>query len=198
MKYLISIFAMLTIVCSCTNNNAQKQSSNPKEGGGLLVEAYNNGDWEKILSICDTLYDEKDSKNIAIIYSEALAATGNFEASIEVLDRKMAQEPGNYYVLQSKGNTYSVAEQYDSAIYYFDRVIEMKPTYARPYINKGDIYTRLDDKENAISNYMKAVYLFDRNSCLDEVYQYCNKILELDPSNKEALEYLRLVQESNQ
>lgn len=74
----------------------------------------------------------------------------------------------------------------------------MKPTYARPYINKGDIYTRLDDKENAISNYMKAVYLFDRNSCLDEVYQYCNKILELDPSNKEALEYLWLVQESNQ
>lgn len=197
MKYLICSFALITLLCSCANKKSQEQNSNSKEGGDLLVEAYNNGDWEKIHSICDTLYDEKDSKNIAIIYSEALAATGNFEASIEVLDRKMAQEPGNYYVLQSKGNIYSVAEQYDSAIYYYDRVIEIKPTYARPYIIKGDIYTKLNDKENAVSNYLKAVYLFDGNGCIDEVTQYCSLILELDSTNKEAKEYLRLLEESN-
>ncbi len=64
MKFLIYSFALLTFLFSCANKKTQEQKSNSKESGGLLVEAYNNGAWEKILSICNTLYDETASKTL--------------------------------------------------------------------------------------------------------------------------------------
>lgn len=196
MKSIPSI-ALSLLLCSCLGNNTKETKSETSSGGNLLVEAYNKGDWEKILSICDTLYNEDDTRNVAIVYSEALAATGNYDESIVVLDRKIAQDPSNYYIFQSKGNTYSVAEQYDSAIYYYDKVIEMKPTYARPYVNKGDIYERIGDNQHAVASYLEAVHLFAGNGFKDEVYMYCKRILDLDSTNSDAKEYLLLLQNSN-
>lgn len=193
MKSISTIFLSI-LLCSCMGSNTKEPKSDSSSGGDLLVEAYNKGDWEKILSICDTLYNDDDTRNVAIVYSEALAATGYFDESIEVLDRKIALDPSNYYLFQSKGNTYSVAEQYDSAIYYYNKVIEMKPTYARPYINKGDIYERIGDNQNAVASYLEAVRLFAENDFKDEVYMFCNRILDLDSANNEAKEYLLLLQ----
>lgn len=66
----------------------------------------------------------------------------------------------------------------------------MKPTYARPYINEGMIYERLDYKDHAIRNYMAALRLFAMNTFVDEVFKFGQKILELDSTNVEAKEIM--------
>ena len=195
MKFTLSFLLSSLLLFSC--NQAKEQKANSSEDIDVLIEAYNNRDWEKILSICDTLYNKEDTKEVALVYSEALAATGHFDEAIIVLDRKIAQAPNNYYALQSKGNTYNVAEEYDSAIFYYDKVIEIRPTYARPYINKGGIYERLGNNEKAVSSYLEAVRLFAEHNLYDETYQYSKRILELDSTNSKAKEYLMLLQKSH-
>ena len=195
MRYNLFILLSAFLLCSC--NLANEKKNNTSEDTDVLIEAYKNRDWEKVLSICDTLYNEDDTTGVALLYSEALTATGNIEKAIIVLDRKIAQDPNDYYAIQSKGNTYNVAEVYDSAIYYYDRVIKIRPTYARPYINKGSIYERIGNNEKAVSCYLEAVHLFAENKFWEEVYLYSKRILELDPTNSEATEYLKLFQESH-
>ena len=156
-----------------------------------MVEAYENQDWDLVVSIGDTLIGKDDPHNLVIPYAEGLATTGNFEKALEILDRKLVSNPDDYYLYETKGNIYTVMERYDSALVNYEKVIEMKPTYARPYINEGMIYERLDYKDHAIRNYMAALRLFARFNYVDEVFTFGQKILELDSTNVEAKEIIK-------
>ena len=184
-------FCVLVIVfCSCSKKSNSQQVSQPKRGGELIEEAYKQGNWDLIISVADTMIGDDDPHNISIAYAEALAAKGNIEKAINVLNRKITQKPDDYYLYQTKGNVFAVAEKYDSAIANYDMVIEMKPTYARPYINEGEIYEVLGKKEKAIEKYMVATYLFAKNKFEAEAYEMESKILRLDPDNKEVKELM--------
>ena len=178
------------MLCSCNNRSNNQQANQAKQGGELIEEAYKQGNWDLIISVADTMIGDDDPHNISIAYAEALAAKGNIEKAINVLNRKITQKPDDYYLYQTKGNVFAVAEKYDSAIANYDMVIEMKPTYARPYINEGEIYEVLGKKEKAIEKYMVATYLFAKNKIEAEAYEMESKILRLDPDNKEVKELM--------
>lgn len=181
---------LILLLCSCGNNSKEHKTEEPKPAGVLIEEAYKNGDWDKIISIGDTILGDDDPINISIAYAEALAAKGYIEKAIKVLDKKISKDPEDYYLYNTKGNVYYVAEKYDSAIYYYDKTTEMKPTYARPYINEGEIYEALGEKEKAIKKYMVAAYLFARNKFESEAYEMERRILRLDPDFKEVKELM--------
>jgi tetratricopeptide (TPR) repeat protein len=164
--------------------------SQPKRGGELIEEAYKQGNWDLIISVADTMMGDDDPHNISIAYAEALAAKGNYEKAINVLNRKIAQKPEDYYLYQTKGNVFAVSEQYDSAIANYDIVIEMNPKYARTYINEGEIYEALGEKEKAIKKYMVATYLFARNNFEAEAREMERRILRLDPDYKDVKELM--------
>ena len=187
---LIAIGVLVIMFCSCNNKGNNQQVNHAKQGGELIEEAYKQGNWDLIISVGDTLIGDDDPHNISIAYAEALAARGNYEKAINVLNRKIAQEPEDYYLYQTKGNVFSVAEQYDSAIANYDIVIEMKPTNARPYINEGEIYEVLGEKEKAIKKYMVATYLFAKNKFEAEAYEMEKRILRLDPDYKDVKELM--------
>ena len=183
----LTIFgALILLLCSCGNKGKEQRTEESKPVGVLIEEAYKNGDWDKIISIGDTLIGDDDPQNIAIAYAEALAAKGNIEKAIKVLDMKILKSPDDYFLYNTKGNVYAVAEKYDSAIYYYGKTTEMNPSYARPYIYKGEIYEIIDDKQMAIANYMAAVQLFADHGLVNEVQELCNRILSLDSTNVEA------------
>lgn len=69
-------------------------------------------------------------------------------------------------------------------------VFKSGPTNARPYINEGEIYELIGDKENAIANYLAATYLFVKHKFYKEAAEYGNRVLRLDPDNAEAKELL--------
>jgi tetratricopeptide (TPR) repeat protein len=110
-----------------------------------------------------------------------------------ILDKKLESNPDDYYLYQTKGNVYTVMEKYDSAIISYNKVIEMKPTNARPYINEGEIYELIGDKENAIANYLAATYLFVKHKFYKEAAEYGNRVLKLDPDNADAKELLNQI-----
>lgn len=188
---IIAIGVLVMLLCSCNNKSNNQQVNQAKQGGELIEEAYKQGNWDLIISVADTMIGNDDPHNISIAYAEALATKGNFEKAINVLNRKISQKPEDYYLYQTKGNVFAVAEQYDSAIANYDIVIEMKPTNARPYINEGEIYELLGDKEKAIKKYMVATYLFARNNFEAEAREMERRILRLDPDYKDVKELMR-------
>lgn len=189
----IILGALPLLLSSCGNNIKGHKAETPKPAGVLIEEAYKNGDWDKIISIGDTILGDDDPMNISIAYAEALAAKGYIEKAIKVLDKKISKDPEDYYLYNTKGNVYYVAEKYDSAIYYYDKTTEMKPTYARPYINEGEIYEALGEKEKAIKKYMVATYLFVKHKFYKEAAEYGNRVLKLDPDNADAKELLNQI-----
>lgn len=194
-KWLVLLIAV--IVCgiigflsSCSDKKQTQSAPTVKDDGQKVVDAYEIGDWETVVAICDTLVDENDTKNLIIPYAEALAGVGNPQKAIYLLDKKLKSNPSDYYLYQTKGNVYCTMEKYDSALINYDIVIKMKPTNARPYINEGAIYELLGDKENAIANYLAAIRLFSSHNYHQETIEFANRILSLDSTNVEAKKIL--------
>ena len=195
---IVTAASFALLLCSCNNTSNGQQVNNHREALDLISEAYENNNWDLVISIGDTLIGDDDPKNISIIYAEALASKGNIEKAIHVLDNKIAIKPDDYYLLQTKGNVYYVAEKYDSAIVCYDKVIDMRPTYARPYVYEGEIYAELGEKQKAIARYLEAIKLFATNNLIDETIFFSNRVLELDSANVDAKRYIKQVQASQE
>ena len=190
----ILVIGGLLVLTSCQNKQPSQVASEPKSDAQKLVEAYQKQDWETIVSIGDTLIDEKDTMNLTIVYAEALAATGNPRKALNLLDKKLASTPDDYYLYQTKGNVYYLMEKLDSALINYEIVIEMKPTYARAYIFEGEIYELVGDKDRAIANYLAAAKLFAANNYHQETKEFATRVLSLDSTNVEAKGLLGSVQ----
>lgn len=200
-KTTIRIILISIIVCSsacllgsCSNKKQSQTALMVKTDGQKVAEAYAKEDWGTIVSICDTLIDDKDTMNLVIPYAEALAAVGNPQKGIYLLDKKIESNPTDYYLYQTKGNVYYTMERFDSAIICYEKVISMKPTYARAYMFVGKAYELVSNKDKAIANYLEAAKLFAENNYLEEAMTYTSRVLNLDSTNIEAKELLKQVQ----
>lgn len=195
MKILFHIFIIsgLVLTGACQNKQQSTVTIQEKTAGEIFAEAYQKGDWATVVAIGDTLIGGNDTMNLAIGYAEGLAATGNPNKALIVLDKTIATNPQDHYLYQTKGNVYVSMEKYDSAIICYDKVIEMKPTNARAYINEGSIYELKGDKEKAIENYLAATYLFLKNKYYVEAREFGSRVLSLDPNNPDAKEMLEQI-----
>ena len=198
-KWLVLLIAV--IVCgiigflsSCSEKKQAQSAPTVKDDGQKVVDAYEIGDWETVVAICDTLVDENDTKNLIIPYAEALAGVGNPQKAIYLLDKKLKSNPSDYYLYQTKGNVYYSMEKFDSAIISYEKVISMKPSYARAYMNVGEVYELVGNKDKAIANYLEAAKLFVENNYQEEAMKYISRVLSLDSTNVEAKEILELCQ----
>ena len=195
MKRLIHILIISGLVLTGACQSKQQKTVTPEEktAGEIFAEAYQKGDWSTVVAIGDTLIGENDTMNLAIGYAEGLMATGNPDKALKVLSKKLESNPQDYYLYQTKGNVYVSMEQYDSALICYDKVIEMKPTYARAFINEGAIYELKGNKEKAIEYYLAATDLFLRNKYYAEVKEFASRVLSLDTNNADAKEMLEQI-----
>ena len=159
---------IIGFLCSCSVKKQVQSTPTVKDDGQKVVDAYESGDWETVVAICDTLVDENDTKNLIIPYAEALAGVGNPQKAISLLDKKLKSTPDDYYLYQTKGNVYYSMEKFDSAIISYEKVISMRPSYARAYMNVGEDYELVDNKDKAIANYLEAAKLFVDNDYKEE------------------------------
>jgi tetratricopeptide (TPR) repeat protein len=198
-KWLVLLIA--AIVCgiigflsSCSDKKQAQSAPTVKVDGQKVVDAYEIGDWETVVAICDTLVDENDTKNLIIPYAEALAGVGNPQKAIYLLDKKLKSNPSDYYLYQTKGNVYYSMEKFDSAIISYEKVISMRPSYARAYMNVGEVYELVGNKDKAIANYLEAAKLFVENNYQEEAMKYISRVFSLDSTNVDAKELLELCQ----
>lgn len=142
-----------------------------------------------------------------------------FDQSIVFYERYIANAPkvsiNDYFLL---GMTAYFGKQYPKADSAFAKVIEMKPNYADGYYWRGNVQANLDtqakdtigfssyntyismaesnvekNKKNLIVayNYVATYYILHDNN--KEAKVYLQKVLALDPTNKQATTYLKEV-----
>ena len=138
-----------------------------------------------MLQYCDSIdYYKIDGLPYALLKAEALAGLGRLDEAIDYLkslENTDGIEP--YYITNTLGNICWLKDDLETAISYYETTIELRPSYARPYIYLGYIYQQLKQKDKAIEYFMGAIELFYANYLLDEVEYYTKLIInEIDPT----------------
>lgn len=190
MKQLILLLA-IALLCSCSNGKSSKQNS--EQGTKVLIEqleqAYQQGEWETTLSLIDSLRKMDAYGNIQPIEAECYIGLGDYDKAIALLTDVVEEGTAHniYYHYNALGTAYYYKGDLDKAAEMYKKSIELRPTYARPYIHLGNLYAQQGDKEESIRYYLQAINLFAENRFYAEVIEFANIVLEMDAANIEAL-----------
>ena len=106
--------------------------------------------------------------------------------------------------LLDKGREYMALAEYEKALTYFDKVLELEQDNVKALINKGSILFELDKLDEAVYYYDRALEIdpnnksalynkgnfFIRLGYFDDAIPYFKKVLEIDPNHENALEVL--------
>lgn len=92
------------------------------------------------------------------------AALEKFESSLIYNDK----DPETYYYI---GNVWFGKKDLDKAFNYYNQAIDVDSTYGPAYVNRGEIYSIRNDKNNACKDWLKAESLGISN--LGEDTKFC-------------------------
>lgn len=180
MKHAFLILSLLLCGLCCFG-----QTTITEEYFNKIDNAYKNAEWEKVLQYCDSIdYYKIDGFPYALLKAEALAGLERYDEAINYLksgNNADGIEP--YYITNTLGNIYWLKDDLEIAISHYETTIELRPSYARPYVCLGYIYQQLKQKDKALEYFMGAIELFYANYLLDEVEYYTKLIInEIDPT----------------
>ena len=105
-------------------------------------------------------------------------------------DEMLAKDPNNAFNLYVKGYIYHNMEDYDNALKYYKKTIEIDPTYAEAYSNIGLIYClqAQNFSEKASSDVNDPKYKEDQAALkgfYEQAKPYYEKARELKPDQKD-------------
>ena len=185
----ILIVSLLSLLPSKGSNQDWKQTALTEK----LQELYQTGQWQKTLSYIDSLKTAGVRLDILAIEAECYAGLGDYATAISLVENEMKTGPieKRHYLYQTLGNIYHIKKEYESSITNYKKAIELRPSYARPYIRLAETYVLLGDSQKGIEYYLSAVDLFHENEFYSEVIEYASRILALNPKNIEAHKYLQ-------
>lgn len=189
MKQIFLIFTFFMCQLNCFGQTMTKEEI--EAFYSKFDNAYKNREWQTVLQFCDTVDYYKLNFTYDIIKAEALAGLERYDEAINYLESRFNNGEKLYYITNTLGNIYWIKGDLDNAILYYETTIDVRPTYARPYISLGHIYQQTEQTEMAIAYFMDAIELFYSHDFLDEVEQFTKKIIaELDSTYIEAYLYL--------
>ncbi|HMZ45460.1 MAG TPA: tetratricopeptide repeat protein [Chitinophagaceae bacterium] len=109
-----------------------------------------------------TYTDKKYSADCMFIAGVYYARTGNFTKAMELFDLCINNSYSYIVAYLEKGFIYYDNKDYKKALEIFKLSAQVNATYADSYYWQAKCYEALNDKQNAISNYEKALIL-DKN-----------------------------------
>jgi tetratricopeptide (TPR) repeat protein len=119
------------------------------------------------------------------------------EARLQTKDATKELIIGDADTAYRRGSAYNDAKQYDKAIPWFKRAVELKPDYGMAYIGLAYAYQETGQEELAIPNYEKGisfepkfkavyaplVFYYMKKENVDRAYKYAKEACQLDPAN---------------
>ena len=113
-----------------------------------------------------------------------------FDEAMKFTDEMLAKDPNNAFNLYVKGYIYHNMEDYDNALKYYKKTIEIDPTYAEAYSNIGLIYClqAQNFSEKASSDVNDPKYKEDQAALkgfYEQAKPYYEKARELKPDQKD-------------
>lgn len=183
---------LIAFLCSCgSGRKANDDISIERLIDSLNVcQEYRNG--ERMLEILDSLkYLKVDMPNVALIYADAYAYSGEYDKAIQILKDSISISAKPQLLYNELGDIYLLKQDTANAILSYKQAINYNPNYARPYINLAELYKSKNEKELAINNYMEAVRLFGEFEFYEDMGIYASEILEIDSTNLDANKFLQ-------
>lgn len=193
MKILRFVLIVALISFSSCKSKSNEIEWKQTDRTDRLMVLYQNYQWKEALACIDSLRKEGVSLDILPIEAECYAGIGEYATAINMVEKEIAcsSQDKHHYLYHTLGNIYHFQKKYDKAIANYQKAIDIRPTYARPYIHLGETYQLLGDNERCIEYLLSAIDLFSQNDFHNEVIEYSNKVLSLDLSNIDALMYLQ-------
>ncbi len=186
-KFLLPFILFLGLL-SCKQTTSDSQEIKPKTELNQLADLYNCGRYPEVIELGNKIL-AKDSLNTEVMFAvgDAYLAIDSLDQSFELMMTIIDINMEDYYAWGIVGNIFFRRGQYEEAKEFYEVVIKLNPTYARPYINIGMACEAQGKKEEAVGYYLAASYLFNQNSHYEEFEFYTEKVLELDPQNDLAM-----------
>lgn len=193
MKILRFVLIVALISFSSCKSKSNEIEWKQTDQTDRLMVLYQNYQWKEALACIDSLRKEGVSLDILPIEAECYAGIGEYATAIDMVEKEIASssQDKHHYLYHTLGNIYHFQKKYDKAIANYQKAIDIRPTYARPYIHLGETYQLLGDNERCIEYLLSTIDLFSQNDFHNEVIEYSNKVLSLDLSNIDALMYLQ-------
>lgn len=192
MKPLYLIFALVLFIACSTPPNKQDNKNT------VLVDnfknAYSSGEWEQTLFYLDTLKALGiDLQNVIPIKAECYAGLGKYDNAISILEKEIELDtmPDIHYIYKTLGDVLYLKGDIEKAISAYENTIDIRPSYARPYVNLGELYLSQGNKQQSVDYFVLAIRLFVANEFYAEVIEFSGKVLSIDPVNVEAYKYLQ-------
>lgn len=192
----LSLIVLSLILISCQNKKAPiAQISEEKahdEQMEKIMELYNSQQHAEFIKLAEIELNKSEyDKSLLLALSVAYSDLNNFEKAFYYARKHLELKPSDYYTMLAIGSYHFFLEQLDSAEFYYSKVLEIRPTYARANINLALLYEKQNKKNEAIEQYLKAIELFNENNFGEEVILCLEQIFKLDPKfilTKEILE----------
>ncbi|MEZ5194860.1 MAG: tetratricopeptide repeat protein [Bacteroidales bacterium] len=123
-----------------------------------------------------------EPENIEVLYYLAMfyQETDDYENALKIYESIESKEPGFYYATFNIGYIHLVfTKDFQTAIDYFTKTIEINPDYGEAYYNRGFSYELLKDVENSRSDYKKTLELLPNyDKAIDGLNRIDNYLLQ--------------------
>ncbi len=151
------------------------------------LSAYNAKKFDKAIDLFKKA--AKYKYNGALTYeklSESYLSKKDTAGAMEIMQEGLREYPGNSSILVQLINIYEKRNQVPEAIKYLDLAISKEPGNAAFYLYRGILFDRMENPEEAIKSYLKAIELksnyFDAFFNLGIVY-YNIGVKQIDVAN---------------
>lgn len=149
------------------------------------------------------------------VLAENLYLEGNLKKSVSLYKKALEKAKSvdeKVLMLFNLGVIYTELHDWNTAINYYKKILEMDPNYSHAYYQLGVLYEDLNDLEAAKSYYQKAIgickidnlslynlaNILDRQGDLDQAISLYYQILKTDPNHSYALNNLGAIYEQSE
>lgn len=164
---IVVLLASTYLILKFAGNN---QNSQFKEA----ESAYLEGNFEQTQKKLETAYNaESDNPRVQAALIETIANRGNlhgtetesYEEAKPYVKNALATNPGNHDVLLAIGYLEETAGNYEIALGYYQKALDVEPESAQGWFHLGHVLEFLNKQEEAFPAYVKA-YSLDQNDPL--------------------------------
>jgi tetratricopeptide (TPR) repeat protein len=181
----ILIFSLVLLLASCTKT--QPTAPDPTDLREQIVDAYQKGQWEKVIQLTDSLVKDSFYADLTLAYVQSLRECGMPTRSINVV-RKELENPEDTrtkpeYLYNELALSSTLVGDYDTAIEAYNKALELNPLYVRSLVGLADVYETQGDITKALDYYEDAANLFLTHAFEKEVFAIAYRMTEIAPDD---------------
>lgn len=149
--------------------------------------AFNAKDFDKaVLYLSETMKYGYNGTKPYVLASDVYEQKKDTSLALQVLKDGLKKYPDDREIIISMIQIYMNTKMSEEALKYLDIVIQMYPNFAGYYVAKGNVYDKINDEENAIKSYEKAIEIDSKS--LEALYNlgviYYNKgVKQIEAAN---------------